>query len=227
MSNFQSTSSLPHERPALRTHLLTQRAAWGPTPAAHAASASLGHQLRVLLEALEPQCLGLFWPLEGEFNAAEQLASLLQPGNLGIHEISSPSSSSSAAPGDVGEDGADSQDGPAEPMQWALPFAYKSPRRMDYRRWDGQTPSVQDECGIGSSMGAVVVPDVVLVPCVGFTREGYRLGYGGGYFDRWLSRHPGVTSIGLAWSFAECHFAAEPHDQALTLVLTERETISP
>jgi 5-formyltetrahydrofolate cyclo-ligase len=223
VSNSQSTSSLPHERPALRRHLLTQRAAWGSTAAAHAANADLGHQLRLLLEALEPQCLGLYWPLEGEFNAAEHLSSLLHPGNLGINAISL----SKPDLDDAEEDWADSQDDPARPMQWALPFAYKSPRRMDYRRWDGQTPSVQDECGIGSSKGAVVVPDVVLVPCVGFTREGYRLGYGGGYFDRWLSRHPGVTSIGLAWSFAECHFAAEPHDQPLTLILTERETISP
>ena len=71
------------------------------------------------------------------------------------------------------------------------------------------------------------LPDVVLVPCVGFTREGYRLGYGGGYFDRWLAAHPGVISIGLAWSLSETHFAAEPHDQPLTMVLTEREVIAP
>jgi 5-formyltetrahydrofolate cyclo-ligase len=31
----------------------------------------------------------------------------------------------------------------------------------------------------------------------------------------------------LAWSLSECHFAAEPHDQPLTLVLTEAEVISP
>ena len=98
---------------------------------------------------------------------------------------------------------------------------------MDYRRWDGAPPSRQDECGIASSDGAVVVPDVVLVPCVGFTREGYRLGYGGGYFDRWLAAHPGVISIGLAWGLSETHFPAEPHDQALTMVLTEREIIAP
>ena len=98
---------------------------------------------------------------------------------------------------------------------------------MDYRRWDGSTPTIQDECGIASCGGAVVVPDVVLVPCVGFTREGYRLGYGGGYFDRWLAEHPGVTSIGLAWGVSEAQFAAEPHDQALTLILTETEVISP
>ncbi len=204
----------------MRSHLLAQRAAWAATPAAHAASASLGHQLQRLLEQLEPQCLGMFWPLEGEFNAAEHLASLLGAGNLGLQ-----AESLSISPAE--DDGPDFDEAPPEPMQWALPYAYKAPRRMDYRRWDGKAPALQDECGIGSSKGAVVVPDVVLVPCVGFTREGYRRGYGGGDFDRWLAAHPGVTSIGLAWSFTECHFAAEPHDQALTLVLTEREVISP
>jgi 5,10-methenyltetrahydrofolate synthetase len=184
---------LPHERPALRSHLLAARSAWLATPAAHAANAALAHHLREVLEQLEPQCLGLFWPLEGEFNAAQALAG---------HSFD-------------------------EPVQLALPYAWQSPRRMDYRRWDGNTPTIQDECGIASCPGAVVVPDVVLVPCVGFTREGYRLGYGGGYFDRWLAEHPGVTSIGLAWSLSEAHFAAEAHDQALTLVLTETEIISP
>ena len=48
--------------------------------------------------------------------------------------------------------------------------------------------------------GAVVVPDVLLVPCVGFAAGNYRLGYGGGYFDRYLARHPHVTTMGVAWS---------------------------
>ncbi|CAN5117491.1 hypothetical protein BH11PSE10_BH11PSE10_09090 [soil metagenome] len=92
---------------------------------------------------------------------------------------------------------------------------------MDYRRWDGGPPTVADECGIPSSNGAVVIPDVVLVPCLGFTREGYRLGYGGGYFDRWLAAHPGVTSIGIAWGIGEASFAVQAHDQALTVIVTE------
>jgi 5,10-methenyltetrahydrofolate synthetase len=66
---------------------------------------------------------------------------------------------------------------------------------------------------------------VVLLPCVGFNRAGYRLGYGGGYFDRWLAAHPGVTSVGLAWSCCEAEFAAQDHDQAPTLILTEREVL--
>ena len=112
-------------------------------------------------------------------------------------------------------------------VQWALPFAFKSPRRMEYRLWAEGSAEQVDECGIGSCAGAIVVPDVVLVPCVGFTREGYRLGYGGGYFDRWLAEHPGVTSVGVAWSVGETGFAAEPHDQPLTVILTEGEVISP
>ncbi|MEJ6007398.1 5-formyltetrahydrofolate cyclo-ligase [Paucibacter sp. AS339] len=214
---------MPHERGALRKQLLTQRADWLATPAAHAASAALGHHLREVLKQLEPQCLGLFWPLEGEFNAVQALSQpVLETGHSPVvHELHEPGEDFDAEEEDGDEDMA------AGPAQWSLPFAYKSPRRMDYRRWDGTEPSVQDECGIASSSGAVVVPDVVLVPCVGFTREGYRLGYGGGYYDRWLAAHPGVTSIGIAWQLSECHFAAEPHDQPLTLILTEREVISP
>jgi len=76
--------------------------------------------------------------------------------------------------------------------------------------------------------GAVLVPDVVLVPCVGFTKSGHRLGYGGGYFDRWLAANPHVTSIGLAWAVTEINeaeFDAQPHDQALSLVLTENGVV--
>lgn len=192
MSDLQS-SALPHGRTALRAQLLAARRAWVAAPTAHLATAALGHRLIEVLEQLEPQCLGLYWPLAGEFNAVAPILA---------HPFEAP-------------------------PQWALPHACKSPLRMDYRRWDGQPPTVQDDCGIASSSGVILVPDVVLVPCVGFTREGYRLGYGGGYFDRWLSQHPGVTAIGVAWSVSETHFAVEPHDQALTLVVTDTEIMAP
>ena len=107
----------------------------------------------------------------------------------------------------------------------ALPFAQRAPVQMHYRAWNGAAPTIVDECGIPTSEGARVVPDVVLVPCVGYTRDGYRLGYGGGYFDRWLAQHPDVTAVGIAWSGGQIEAAAfEPqaHDQPLTFVLTER-----
>ena len=106
----------------------------------------------------------------------------------------------------------------------ALPFARRDPPQMHYRRWDRAAPLARDECGIASSDGPEVVPDVVLVPCVGFTTIGFRLGYGGGYFDRWLAQHPHVTAVGVAWSGNAIEadvFDARAHDIALTLIVTE------
>jgi 5,10-methenyltetrahydrofolate synthetase len=181
------------ERAALRRQLLAARRDWAASAAATAASAAVARQLGELLMQLEPQCLGLYWALDGEFNAAAAVQALHFE----------------------------------EPMRLALPYAKREGREMVYRAWDGREPTLKDECGIPSSAGAVLVPDVVLVPCVGFTRAGYRLGYGGGYFDRWLAQHSGVTSVGLAWSGAEAAFVAEAHDQPLTLIVTEREVIAP
>ena len=117
----------------------------------------------------------------------------------------------------------DAPDPPKLPL--ALPWARRQPHEMHYRAWDGQPPAGVDDCGLPApAEGPAVVPDVVLVPCVGYTRTGFRLGYGGGYFDRWLARHPGVTAIGIAWSMseiAEGAFAPQPHDRVLAIVLTE------
>ena len=110
----------------------------------------------------------------------------------------------------------------------ALPFARKEPRVMEYRRWSGrEEPRLLDECGIPSVEGASAVPDVVLVPCVGFNAEGFRLGYGGGYFDRWLAAHPQTTAVGIAWAGSEASFAPEPHDHPLMMIVTERGVVTP
>ncbi len=111
---------------------------------------------------------------------------------------------------------------------FALPCASRAPVAMHYRRWDRAEPAVKDECGIPCGDGRPVVPDVVLVPCLGFTREGFRLGYGGGYFDRWLADQPQVTAVGVAWSvgaLAAADFAPQPHDRPLMVIVTEQGVI--
>lgn len=112
----------------------------------------------------------------------------------------------------------------------ALPYAQREPRLMRYRRWDGVQPETVDECGVPApDAGPEVVPDVVLVPCVGYTRFGWRLGYGGGYFDRWLGLHPHVTAVGVAWSASEIEPAdwdVQPHDRPLTVIITEGGVVS-
>ena len=116
-------------------------------------------------------------------------------------------------------------DNPLARLPMALPFAHRSPNEMHYRAWNGHAPTLLDECGIPACEGATVVPDVVLVPCVGFTADDFRLGYGGGFFDRWLARHADVISVGVAWSISEIapgDFEPQSHDRALTLIVTER-----
>ena len=106
----------------------------------------------------------------------------------------------------------------------ALPFSRRTPREMHYRRWDRQPPRLLDDCAIPAPEGAEVVPDVVIAPCVGFTASGFRLGYGGGYFDRWLAAHPQATVIGVAWSIArveEAAFDVQAHDLPMLAIVTE------
>lgn len=110
----------------------------------------------------------------------------------------------------------------------ALPFSFRDPIRMDYRHWDRQPLTLLDDCRIPAPDGPVVVPDVVLAPCVGYTAAGYRLGYGRGYFDRWMVAHPHVTVIGVAWSVGsidEAEWVPQPHDRALACVVTENGVI--
>lgn len=192
MSQQQPPVPATDPRAALRQQLLLQRKAWFASAAAVPQRAALAAHVRDVLRQLEPECLGLYWPFESEFNAVEVCQDCEQ---LNDTEL-------------------------------ALPFAFKSPRRMEFRLWDGETPTLRDECGILTASGAAVVPEVVLVPCLGFTREGYRLGYGGGYFDRWLAAHPEVTAVGLAWAGGEIALEAQPHDVPMALILTEQGVVS-
>jgi 5,10-methenyltetrahydrofolate synthetase len=115
-----------------------------------------------------------------------------------------------------------------ESIALALPYAARTPTLMHYREWDRAEPRLRDECGIPTADGPPVEPDVVLVPCLGFTPQGFRLGYGGGYFDRWLAAHPQVTAVGLAWSvteLTEADLSPQAHDQALMLIVTEQGVV--
>lgn len=68
--------------------------------------------------------------------------------------------------------------------------------------------------------------DAVIVPGAAFDRRGYRIGYGGGYYDRFLRTTAAASPIGAAFS---CQLVPaiplEPHDIPVCVVVTEGETI--
>jgi 5,10-methenyltetrahydrofolate synthetase len=186
----------PEDRDALRRQLLAERERF-VTEAGTAAQERLEGHLREVLAQVEPEVLGVYWPVRHEFNAVGSLVVFARSLDAVV----------------------------------ALPFCTRGPREADdgtpgmhYRAWAGGEPRVRDACNLPSADGPVVVPDVVLVPCLGFTRDGFRLGYGAGFFDRWLGAHPHVTAVGVAWSVARLEagrFAPRPHDRPLTVVVTE------
>ena len=176
-------------RLALRRRLLAEREQFAAGPGAQAAQASLSAHVARLLTEIEPEQLGIYWPVRGEFNPIAALDAAALP-----------------------------------KLPLALPYAQRQPPAMHYRAWDGQAPAGADECGLPApGNGPAVVPDVVLVPCVGYTPSGFRLGYGGGYFDRTLAAAcPRPLAVGVGTESA-ClpTIHPQPHDIPMDFIVTE------
>lgn len=112
----------------------------------------------------------------------------------------------------------------------AMPVVLARATPLAFRRWapgDRLVPA-----GFGTRVpehGAPVEPAVLVVPLLAFDRRGWRLGYGGGFYDRTLAalraRGP-VRAIGLAYAAQEVpEVPTTVDDQPLDLIVTERETI--
>jgi 5-formyltetrahydrofolate cyclo-ligase len=73
----------------------------------------------------------------------------------------------------------------------------------------------------------VVCPDALVIPLVGFDERGYRLGYGGGYYDRTLAvaaSRPFCVGLG----YADAHLPTihpQPHDIPMNLIVTDRVVV--
>jgi 5,10-methenyltetrahydrofolate synthetase len=110
----------------------------------------------------------------------------------------------------------------------ALPVAVRRNCALDYRAWNGRAPTERDASGVPAPLDAPSCEvQVVLIPCVGVHPEGWRLGYGGGYFDRtlagWSHRtgHSAVVTVGIAFDQQRCCFETSAHDRRLDVLVTE------
>lgn len=68
--------------------------------------------------------------------------------------------------------------------------------------------------------------DVIIVPAVAFDKEGYRLGRGGGYYDRFLKKQPRAKLIGVGYDFQLVEkVPAEKHDRKVHRIILPSQTI--
>jgi 5-formyltetrahydrofolate cyclo-ligase len=105
---------------------------------------------------------------------------------------------------------------PRAPLEYWL---WTPGERMDKGVWDIPQPPRRTPA----------VPDMVLAPLVGFDRAGYRLGYGGGYFDRTLGAlSPRPVAVGIGYAFGALEtIHPQPHDVKMDRIVTEQPDTLP
>jgi 5,10-methenyltetrahydrofolate synthetase len=105
-----------------------------------------------------------------------------------------------------------------------LPVVVAENAPLAFRVWTAETPLAPDRYGIPTPVaGDFVQPDLILLPLNGFDGAGYRLGYGGGYFDRTLaalSPRPLAVGVGFETNRLDS-IRPESHDQRLDWIVTE------
>jgi 5-formyltetrahydrofolate cyclo-ligase len=102
---------------------------------------------------------------------------------------------------------------------------------LRFREWGPGCALIEGEFGARiPAEGAWLEPEVLIVPLLAWDRRGYRLGYGGGFYDRTLerlrSRHP-TLAVGFAFAAQEVpEVPTEPVDQPLDAIITEEGVLT-
>ncbi|MCE4956117.1 5-formyltetrahydrofolate cyclo-ligase [Macrococcoides caseolyticum] len=103
---------------------------------------------------------------------------------------------------------------------------YKT-KQMTFVRYTKPDDLIIDDYGIESMNHEIEIgtqPDLLIVPGVIFNKEGYRIGYGGGYFDKYLSQFNGET-LSILFDFQIDDVPVEPHDIPVQTLITNKKRI--
>jgi 5,10-methenyltetrahydrofolate synthetase len=106
-----------------------------------------------------------------------------------------------------------------------LPVVEERGQPLVFKTWIPDTPLSADALGLPApdENTATITPEVLLIPVNAFDKAGYRLGYGGGFFDRTLARlAPSSLSIGVGFELSRVDsIDPNPNDMRLDAVVTE------
>lgn len=168
--------------------------------------------------------IGAYWPIKGEFDPLPALYRWQEDAVLG----STLTQSSGAAPREPAPVLATQSLASRSPRKIGLPVVDKVHKTLVFHAWYPGCPMEEDAYGIPKPKDTeVVVPTLLFVPCVGYAAGGYRLGYGGGFYDRTLATlQPRPLTVGLGFTHGFLpDFDPEPHDQPLDAILNDNGVV--
>ena len=102
-----------------------------------------------------------------------------------------------------------------------LPVIVNKNNPMIFREWIPGQPTIKGTFNIDvpHPKNRILIPNIILVPTLGFNQKNFRLGYGGGYYDRTLPQYKALT-IGLCFEHGRSsEIVEEQHDIPLDLVI--------
>ena len=185
---------------ALRKRLIAERLAM---PERQDCTAQLQEVLRIWLVGRPDISIGAYWPIHGEFDPLPALHRWKEDGEL----IDLP-----------------------EPRSIGLPVIDKLHKTLTFKAWYPGCPMEEDAFQIPKPKDTeTLTPTLLFVPCVGFSYGGFRLGYGGGFYDRTLaalSPKPFTVGLGYRIGYVE-DFEPEPHDMPLDAILCDNGVVWP
>jgi 5,10-methenyltetrahydrofolate synthetase len=159
--------------------------------------------MRIWLVGRPDTVIGAYWPIKGEFDPLPALHRWKEDGEL----IEQP-----------------------QPRRIGLPVVDKVHKTMRFHAWYPGCPMEEDAYGIPKPKDTeVIVPTLLFVACVGYAPGGYRLGYGGGFYDRMLATlTPRPFTVGLGFSNAYVpDFEPGAHDLPLNAILNDNGVVWP
>ncbi len=111
----------------------------------------------------------------------------------------------------------------------SLPKITKN-NEMNFFRWSFKDPLKINKYGIPETTSSKkIYPNILLIPLVGFDHKLNRLGYGGGYYDRYLSKaekKKNIFKIGFGYSFQKVtDLPINKYDKKLDCIITEKKII--
>ena len=181
--------------------------------------------MRIWLVGRPDEVIGAYWPIKGEFDPLPALYRWQEDAILS-QDLSSNPAIAQVERAQLATESIASR----SPRKIGLPVVNKQHKTLTFHAWYPGCPMEEDAYGIPKPKDTeVVVPTLLFVPCVGYGPGGFRLGYGGGFYDRTLATlQPRPLTVGLGYTHGWLpDFEPEPHDLPLDALLNDNGVVWP